>query len=326
MNKYNQSIKKIQENIQKKLSLGNHVVVIGENSAGKSDVLKKIVQNYCNSTEKIYFIDAVNRKFNVSLVSQVGQDFSINSEDIVSLRLSESKFNLVDSFGLQINNVESLYATYKNILPINLKEFAGIDFKIEQRVNDITGTKSNYVVVNGNEVFLSNGYQAIVRIFIELIQYEEHISPDAKAIVLIDEIDKYLSPSYTAKIFPYLQERFPLWTFCVTTHSRDLLKYASNYILCPLKQNNEGVVQYEFLSSLDIHNEKQIERIFSDIFFESERKSTSSNDEMDIRLRQFLNLKLTDSWDDNCEREFKKIESELSAPHQKLLYRQIREW
>lgn len=256
----------------------------------------------------------------------MGQDFSINSEEIVSLRLSESNFNLVDSFGLQINNVESLYATYEDALRVSLEEFAGIDFKIEQRGNGITGTKSNYVVVNGNEEFLSNGYQAIVRILIELIQYENQISADSKIIVVLDEIDKYLSPSYTAKIFPYLQERFPLWTFCVTTHSRDLLKYTSNYILCPLKQNNEGVVQYEFISSLDIHNEKQIETIFSDIFFESERKSTSSNDEVDIRLRQFLNLKLTDSWDESCEHEFQEIEFEQLAPHQKLLYRQIEEW
>lgn len=63
---------------------------------------------------------------------------------------------------------------------------------------------------------------------------DNSVGQDTKAVVVIDEVDKYLSPLYTARIFPYLQERFPCYTFCVTTHARDLLKYASDYILCPL--------------------------------------------------------------------------------------------
>ena len=41
-------------------------IIIGDNSSGKSDILKVLVQS--DEVEKYYFIDAVNRYFNVNQI------------------------------------------------------------------------------------------------------------------------------------------------------------------------------------------------------------------------------------------------------------------
>lgn len=324
MKEYKESIELIQKSIQKKLSDGTHVVIVGDNAVGKSDILKKLVQSYIKNEEDLYFIDAVNRKFDITFASSIENKVVNTIRQIVDRRLNEGVFNLADSFG-NSEGIERIYKNYELQLKQELKKLVGIDFEIRQRNNEITGIK-NAVFINSNEVLLSNGYQAIVRLLLELIYFEDSVGQDTRAVIVIDEIDKYLSPLYTAKIFPYLQGRFPNYIFCVSTHARDLLKYASNYILCPLMQDTEGKVQFEFISYTDIKNERMLERIFCDMFFVEERKETSSNEEIDTRLRQFLNLKLMDSWDEALEEEFQNMQSDELAPHQKLLYRQIKEW
>lgn len=325
MSKYDESIQQIQKNIQKKLTIGKHIVIIGDNAAGKSDILKRVVQSYLDKSENIYFIDAVNRKFNSSLASLMENKISLDSKDITERRLKEEFFNLLDSFG-NSGMVESIYKNYELSLKKELERLVNIELEIEKRSDPILGINKNYVLVNNNEVLLSNGYQALIRLLMELLFFEDSIEQGVKAVIVIDEIDKYLSPTYTAKILPYLEERFPDYTFCVTTHARDTLKYVSDYILCILKQDDDGKVQYEFISGSDIGNEKKIEAVFMELFFEQENQKTSSNNELDIQLRRFLNLKLMDAWDVSSEKDLRAIKVEELAPHQKLLYRQIKEW
>ena len=42
-------------------------IIIGDNSSGKSDVLRQLVQN--DKEEKFYFIDAVNRYFDIEQIT-----------------------------------------------------------------------------------------------------------------------------------------------------------------------------------------------------------------------------------------------------------------
>lgn len=351
MNKYKESIQVTERKIISKLKQRNNIVIIGDNSTGKSDILKRIVHTYMHEDKEVFFIDAVNRKFDVSKVtfqldSRIEKNYSAVDyfsnqieanlyrrqllniyRDVVQTRLSEENFNLQDSFG-RVNQVEEFYEYFKIELQDLLAEVFEQKLEIVRKTINELAIERNILYINDEEALLSNGYQGILRLLLELLCYEWIIQEKGitEAVVVIDEIDKYLSPSYTAKIFPFLYENFPKFTLCVTTHSKDLLKYASDYILCPLSQDKSGKVRCEFISSRDMENEKRIETIFADLFFEDERIETSSNSEIDTILRQFLNLKLTDSWDEDCEKDFMEIEEKSLSPHQKLIYRQIKEW
>lgn len=351
MNNYKKSISSIVSQLGKKLDRSINVVIIGDNSVGKSDVLRQLVNLYLEKSKNVYYIDAVNRSFDVSKVmlrtpnrSQegffyadgslksngkytLGISLADNVRQIVENRLKDDTFNLKDSF-VSGYPAEEMYCDFKDDLGHIFMELTGSKIEFVRETLSELARESNAIYINRQKVLLSNGFQAVMRLLIELLYYQHTLKQKKQehAVVIIDEIDKYLSPAYTAKILPLLQEKFPEFTLCVTTHSRDLLKYAADYLLCPLEQDKDGNVAYEFIDYKDVGSEKKVETIFSDLFFEEERTVTSSNSEIDTVLRRFLNLKLTDSWDENCEKEFCNLEYKELAPHQKLLYRQIEEW
>lgn len=338
MSKYVNSVKDIKEQILKKLISGEDIIIIGDNSSGKSEILMKLALELKEKRKNIYFIDSVNRSFDTSkaTLSPIGKDREQKTNvgesmeylnRVIDVRVSEQKFNLVDSFG-DIYKIEELYFLFEENLKDLFLEFVGKEFQMERLPIPELGILKNVSRINGEEVMLSNGYQAIIRIFLELLFYQKVTEKNnlGRGILIMDEIDKYLSPSFTAKIIPFLQEKFPELILCVTTHARDLLMYATDYLVCPMKQRSDGTIDYEFISSRDIQSYKKVETIFSDLFFDKETKSTSSNDEIDTRLRQMLNMKLIDSWNQELEKEFVELGSKQLAPHQKLIYLQIKEW
>jgi energy-coupling factor transporter ATP-binding protein EcfA2 len=102
------------------------------------------------------------------------------------------------------------------------------------RLDRITSDSVSFVDGNGAEVpvdELSDGYRSILSLTFELIrQLAAHHGPervfdtDAKSIiapgiVLIDEVDAHLHPSWQRRIGIFLHECFPNLQFIVTTHS-----------------------------------------------------------------------------------------------------------
>ena len=71
-------------------------VIIGDNSSGKSDILKVLIQS--DEVEKYYFIDAVNRYFNVNQIINRSEPEIIYSKEINVHRIDEDNFNRKDSF------------------------------------------------------------------------------------------------------------------------------------------------------------------------------------------------------------------------------------
>ena len=57
MKKYQVMIDEITASVSELLQKQENYILIGDNSSGKSDVLKKIIQDYSES--EIYFIDSV---------------------------------------------------------------------------------------------------------------------------------------------------------------------------------------------------------------------------------------------------------------------------
>lgn len=102
------------------------------------------------------------------------------------------------------------------------------------RLGDITSDKVLFTDGNGAEVVveeLSDGYRSILSLILELIRQlsfhygSEHIfdltstKVIAPGIVLIDEVDAHLHPSWQRRIGLFLRACFPAIQFIVTTHS-----------------------------------------------------------------------------------------------------------
>lgn len=104
----------------------------------------------------------------------------------------------------------------------------GVKFK-EVNSNDVLFLDADKNVV-GVE-YLGNGYRSILSITLETIRQMSIFYPDkplfssdgtkvvAPGVVLIDEIDQHLHPSWQREIARHLTEHFPNVQFIVTTHS-----------------------------------------------------------------------------------------------------------
>lgn len=64
MNTYQSIIDELTDLILKNKMRYSDTIIIGENSIGKSDLLKKLVNN--RKSNNMYFMDCVNRKFDVT--------------------------------------------------------------------------------------------------------------------------------------------------------------------------------------------------------------------------------------------------------------------
>ena len=71
-------------------------ILLGDNSSGKSDVLKGVIEN--GDRRKYYFIDAVNREFDVKQITFEKEKNIVYSSKINDTRLNEDIFNHKDSF------------------------------------------------------------------------------------------------------------------------------------------------------------------------------------------------------------------------------------
>lgn len=103
------------------------------------------------------------------------------------------------------------------------------------RLGDITSEGVEFIDGNGvvlPVVELSDGYRAVLSMTFELIRLmadrypdhgrlfsEDHKEIKAPGVVLIDEIDAHLHPSWQREIGPWLTKLFPAVQFIVTTHS-----------------------------------------------------------------------------------------------------------
>ena len=95
---------------------------------------------------------------------------------------------------------------------------------------------------------LSNGYQAIIRILLELVYYSDKLKlrDGEKKVVIIDELDEFLSPKVCSNLWMFLKKEFPNLSFIVSTHSSDLIVGAEDANIIVLADNN-----YEILDSND---------------------------------------------------------------------------
>lgn len=185
------------------------------------------------------------------------------------------------------------------------------------------GIIENKVLIDVEEMKLCRGYQAIIRLFSEILYYCDILKMQKweNGLIIIDKLDEYLSPGYSSRIFHFLQDQFPHLSFLITTESIDLVNNTKNIILIVLKG-----VTYQLYSMNGIKSRFSAEDIFTDLFFQDRMVHVSDDDGVDDELRRLLNMKIAGIWHVKEEHELRKIKYTDILPHQQMIAKQIEEW
>lgn len=309
-----EQIKKIVEAIKSKQLPYTDTVLIGDNSSGKSLLLKLFIESIAE-WYNVYFIDAVNRSFDVKKIPV--EPYSGNyKQELLKTRLRDDYFNLRDSFncfGTWTERAEGVYWTYEKHLQKLFKKLTGESFQIDPQ--SVLGE----VVFEKGRALLSNGYQAIIRILLELLYYEDEVKKRKlqNPWVVIDEIDEFLSPRYAAKIILFLRQEFPWARWLISTHSADLVAaiFDANLILL------EGAAS-EALDSNDYTSLTEVQIIFERLFGNTRKQ----DNQIDGILRRLMNNKMNHLWDTDDEKMLEKIQEKQLSASQRLIVRQIQNW
>ena len=137
MKKYQVMIDEITASVSELLQKQENYILIGDNSSGKSDVLKKIIQDYSES--EIYFIDSVNRTFDIKKIEfnrNINENILEGSKQVVLTRISSEYFNLQESFSVT-GAIEMLFARYAECIGKMFREFFGKKLEIKRETIEV---------------------------------------------------------------------------------------------------------------------------------------------------------------------------------------------
>ena len=289
------------------------IIVIGDNASGKSDVLRTYAQKI---VDECYYIDAVNRSFNQDRIASTmpTQSTPDISSRMISIRLERERFNLSDWFG---NNdyVERWFPIYRDELERLSKKF----FEDNISFREVNGRILFFV--NDKECRLSSGYQAMFRIFAELTLCRKFYT-NKELVVIIDELDEFLSVKNAACIFNYIRSEFSEYRFVITTHSADMLVKSNNYRLMVMQSTDITTYDGNEFDTLTMIN-----TLFNKLFFTSKNDNDSEGDyEIDEILARLLNHRLSGFWTEIDKRDLVYIKNQKLTGSQQMLYAQIKEW
>ena len=134
---------------------------------------------------------------------------------------------------------------------------------------------------------------------------------------VLDELDEFLSPRYSARILEFLKEKFPWADWLVSTHSCDLIANSSDANLIVLDDGECEVIDINDYSSVS-----EVQIIFERLF----GKIENEEDAIDGKLRRLLNNKINNAWKDSDEKTLKGLQQEQLTASQSVILRQIQEW
>lgn len=290
-------------------------VVIGDNSSGKTMLLKLFIERV-GKEENVYFIDAVNRGFDVKRISKTEKKPEYK-RTILETRLRETNFNLQDSFncyGTSTERVEMIYGLYEEEVQNLFYEMTGDQFRV------LYGDPLGEVDFGEGRGLLSSGYQAIVRIFLELLYYQDMEIEKRRlerAWVIVDELDEFLSPRYSAVFLNFLKKKFSWARWLITSHSCDLVAYTQNANLVVLENGNWEIIDINDYSSVS-----EVQIVFRRLF----AAPAEVEPQMNNVLRRLLNNKMNHTWGSENERCLKQIEEQELTASQRIIVDQIRKW
>lgn len=215
--------------------------------------------------------------------------------------------------------IEDIYFNFEDEIKEMIYEFLNIKLEIVIEENQYTG-RSYKLKINNEIDKLSSGYQAIIRIFLELCFFREATkNSTGNKVVVIDEINEFLSTRNEERILPFIMNKFSNMKFVITTHSADIIASVVDFNIIVLAGNN----QYECLDGNDFTTVTDVRDIFNKIYNIDESNTIS---DIEIVLRSLLNCKISDVWTDVEERKLNEIKEDSLTNAQKLMLKQIKSW
>lgn len=295
----------------------NDMIIIGENTSGKSNILKESLRTLAD--KGVYFIDSTNRAIPNKL-GIIGDEFGkFEIPKIIEERVKKDNFNRKDVFsynsggevvlGELIKNASMYMQLFQETLDIHMTYEISSDF-VEDEVEQIYINDTNLREI-------SSGIQSMLRILMEI----DFASQNQCKVVFIDEFNSNLDHKTSSDFFLRLRNRYPDIRFIITSHSIYTLRGVNNADVVKVYKDFESIKSNscEFFDSNDLDNLEMIDRkLFGGT---TER---NPKDEKDILLSNTLKIFISgEKLSDQVEAEIKSI-SELTL-RQKIVQNYILE-
>ncbi|MCK4257870.1 MAG: hypothetical protein KAX49_02770 [Halanaerobiales bacterium] len=289
---YKDYINEIKKIAIKSIDNNYHVCITGKNMSGKSDALIAILNEYLERNNPCYFIDTVNR---VIFNSEAFPNFDENElsiylgkpRDILNRRVNTKYFNKIDVFAGGEHNAGAYYSFQFLINSLEDKQFHKLlkEFLSDFNVGIELISDKNEIVftMNQEEVVASSGYQALLRIFIEIYYATKY---DVK-IVVIDEIDEHLDNKMSRTIINKLNDIFPEIKIITTVHSLTFFEELENTKIIVLDGDSYS---YKILDSRDLGNLEYINR---EVFNSYIERNTGISKMEQLYMKVFNDIDLT---------------------------------
>ncbi|WBU47284.1 AAA family ATPase [Kosakonia pseudosacchari] len=178
--------------------------------------------------------------------------------------------NLFDPLSLLISAEEWLLKQKREIFDLSaraLKDLLGLDNKhiLSKRNNTI-------MVVMDDKKFLplaalSDGYKTVIALCVDILAIATEFWGDpgsAEGIVLVDELDCHLHPTWKMRIVSALKRAFPEMQFICTTHDPLCLRGLGAGEVCVMQRDGEGI---NLLSDLPNPADFRVEQLLTSAFF-----------------------------------------------------------
>lgn len=224
-------------------------------------------------------------------------------------------------------------SVYKSNLELSKNVFGLLDNNVRYFSLDSTSLDIILETAKGNINFeyLSAGYKTCIYMILGIIkeiEFRSHLKPicaqDFDGVVLIDEIDIHLHPTWQARLVQAMKEIFPKAQFIVTTHSPSILQSLEKDEIIALAQDEKGNT---FIKELDLGEYGlqgwTLEEILQDVMGMPSTTSElyqSTIKEFDKAMDEENGVKIIEQY------EILKKMLHPNNPLQKLLKLQVAEW
>ncbi|MEJ8325684.1 AAA family ATPase [Kosakonia sacchari] len=178
--------------------------------------------------------------------------------------------NLFDPLSLLISAEEWLLEQKREIFDLSaraLKDLLGLDN------NDILVKRNNTIMVVMDDkkplplAALSDGYKTVIALCVDILAIATEFWGDpgsAEGIVLVDELDCHLHPTWKMRIVSALKRAFPEMQFICTTHDPLCLRGLGAGEVCVMQRDGESI---NLLSDLPNPADFRVEQLLTSAFF-----------------------------------------------------------
>lgn len=238
--------------------------------------------------------------------------------------------NLFDPLSLLISAEEWLLKQKREIFDLSaraLKDLLGLDN------NDILVKRNNTIMVVMDDkkplplAALSDGYKTVIALCVDILAIATEFWGDpgsAEGIVLVDELDCHLHPTWKMRIVSALKRAFPEMQFICTTHDPLCLRGLGAGEVCVMQRDGEGIT---LLSDLPNPADFRVEQLLTSAFFGLNSTQDPENEAIFDEYYALLALPETDQ--EQSER-LKQLKIELKdrryigeTPREQLMFEAI---